>query len=177
MQHDGNTLLPQSCCSIITILLQCYYNTNALVQYYYNSNTTWRIQYYYTTQNDLVWGPQMINVYHRPYKWRLSSMTPTRKHFLDYESHKSGICKKTILPQLQHYYNTTTDLPQHYDNTTTVVLNNSNTLLLQWDYSSTTTRLLQYHDTTDEESFWWGPHKESLVWTPLRRIIDCGSHT
>jgi hypothetical protein len=125
----------------------------------------------------LVWGPPMINLYHRPYKWGLSSMTPTRKDSWLWVPQVRNLYK-SVLPQLQHYYNTTTDLPQHYDNTTTVVVNTFNTLLLlQWDYSSTTTRLLQYTGTTDEESFWWGPHKEPLIWTPQRRIIDYGSHT
>jgi hypothetical protein len=105
-----------------------------------------------------------------------SSMTPTRKDSWLWVPQVRNLYN-SVLPQLHHYYNTTTDLPQHYDNTTTVVLNNCNTLLLQWDYSSTTFRLLQYHDTTDEESFWWGPHKESLLWTPQSRIIDDGSHT
>jgi hypothetical protein len=138
----------------------------------------------------LVWGPQMINHYHRPYKWGLSSMTPTRKDSWLWVPQVRNLYN-SILPQLQHYSNTTTDLPSHYDNTTTVVLNNFDTLLLQWDYSSITTRLLHYHDTADEESFWWGhlrnlyygPHKEgfstmgpthkgSSVWVPPVRFLS-----
>jgi hypothetical protein len=81
----------------------------------------------------LVWGPQMINLYHRPYKWGLSSMTPTRKDSWLWVPQVRNLYK-SVLPQLQHYYNTTTDLPH----------------------------------------FWWGPHKESLIWTPKEGLSIMG---